>query len=408
MQFRSYDESRDREAVQRVWRETGWLTPGKEDVLDLAIRCGHCDVAEVDGEAECVVMTAPGTVMHRTTELPMSCVTAVTTSHVARRLGMAGRLTAQAVARDAAAGALVASLGMFEQGFYDRLGFGSGSYERYIAFDPRRLKVKPLERRPRRLTIDDWQRVHAGRLARWRWHGACNITAPEFTRHEMLVSGHHFGLGFGEGDELSHHIWCHSREVTEFGPYKVRWMAWQTTEQFHELMAVLKSFGDQIKVIKMYEPPGIQFQDLLDRPLDSFTVSRGSEFEQRNWSLAEWQMRICDVPGCLSRTRVRGDEFRFNLRLSDPIERFLDAGAPWRGVAGDYVVTLGPMSGAESGGDPSLPVLETTVNAFTRLWLGVCPASGLAITDQFCAPASLVEQLDEVLCLPSPKPDWRF
>ncbi|MHC4429658.1 MAG: hypothetical protein ACYS0D_13795, partial [Planctomycetota bacterium] len=134
----------------------------------------------------------------------------------------------------------------------------------------------------------------------------------------------------------------------------------------------------------------------------------GSEFEQRNWSLAEWQMRICDVPGCLSRTRVRGDEFRFNLRLSDPIERFLDAGAPWRGVAGDYVVTLGPTSGAESGGDSSLPVLETTVNAFTRLWLGVCPASGLAITDQFCAPASLVEQLDEVLCLPSPKPDWRF
>jgi hypothetical protein len=48
------------------------------------------------------------------------------------------------------------------------------------------------------------------------------------------------------------------------------------------------------------------------------------------------------------------------------------------------------------------------VGAFTRLWLGVRPASGLAITDDLCAPPALLDQLDRVLRLPEPKPDWDF
>jgi len=46
--------------------------------------------------------------------------------------------------------------------------------------------------------------------------------------------------------------------------------------------------------------------------------------------------------------------------------------------------------------------------AVQRLWLGVRPATSLAMTDSLEAPADLLEQLDEVVCLPTPKPDWNL
>ncbi len=71
-------------------------------------------------------------------------------------------------------------------------------------------------------------------------------------------------------------------------------------------------------------------------------------------------------------------------------------------------MTLGSSSGAEPARDNTLPTLTATVNAFTRLWLGVRPATGLAITDDLDGPAELLAQLDEVLRLPAPHPDWDF
>ena len=65
-------------------------------------------------------------------------------------------------------------------------------------------------------------------------------------------------------------------------------------------------------------------------------------------------------------------------------------------------------AGAAAGTDPSLPILAASVNAFTRLWLGVGPATGLAITDDLSGPDDLLNQLDEILRLPQPKPDWDF
>ena len=119
-------------------------------------------------------------------------------------------------------------------------------------------------------------------------------------------------------------------------------------------------------------------------------------------------MRVLDVPRCLALTRLRCGETRFNVSLTDPIERLLDHGAKWRGVAGDYVVTLGPSSGADAGHDPALPTLSASVNAFTRMWLGARPATGLAVTDELTGPAALLEELDWALRLPEPKPDWDF
>jgi len=117
-------------------------------------------------------------------------------------------------------------------------------------------------------------------------------------------------------------------------------------------------------------------------------------------------MRICDLPGCLERTHLKNNMVRFNLRLHDPIERYLGDNASWRGLSGDYVVTLGPSSGAERGTNHALPMLAASVNTFTRLWLGARPASGLAYTDNLSGPPSLLEELDWALRLPDPRTDW--
>jgi predicted acetyltransferase len=142
MILRDYDPSRDKTAAHRIWYETGWLEKGKEEEMDIFVESGRAMVAEIGGEAECLVLSAAGTMRYLDRELPFTGVTGVTTSHVARKQGLASRLTASLVAADAADGALVAGLGMFEQGFYNQLGFGTGSYEHWVGFDPARLCVQ--------------------------------------------------------------------------------------------------------------------------------------------------------------------------------------------------------------------------------------------------------------------------
>jgi len=55
-------------------------------------------------------------------------ITGVVTSRIARRLGAASKLTAHALAVGREAGSEVAALNMFDQGYYDRLGFGTGAF----------------------------------------------------------------------------------------------------------------------------------------------------------------------------------------------------------------------------------------------------------------------------------------
>ena len=113
----------------------------------------------------------------------------------ARKQGLAKGLTAAAIAHDAAQGKAVCGLGMFEQGFYNMLGFGTGSYEKWAALDPRSIRVKAEAGIPSRLTVKDWEKVYQSRLNRVRGHGACNIHAPECTRGEMAWLKNSFGLG---------------------------------------------------------------------------------------------------------------------------------------------------------------------------------------------------------------------
>jgi len=83
-------------------------------------------------------------------------------------------------------------------------------------------------------------------------------------------------------------------------------------------------------------------------------------------------------------------------------------GITWRGISGTYRVTFGKESHVEAGLDDRLPTLKATVGSFTRLWLGVRPATGLAVTDELSGSAELLQQLDEALRLPSPVTDWAF
>ncbi len=410
MEYRPYNPKKDREAVRRIWRETGWLEKGKEEAMDLFVECGRALVADIAGEPECLVITAPGTVRHLAEDLPLSCVTGVTTSRVARKQGFAGRLTAAAVAQDAVDGALVSALGMFEQGYYDQHGFGTGGYEHWISFVPASLKVTVKPRVPQRITPNDWEAVHAARLQRRRGHGTCNLLPPATTRAEMLWAKNGFGLGYA-GDEdgkFSHLFWCDAKDDREHGPYTVQWMVYNSREEFLELLALMKNLGDQVFSLRMREPAGIQLQDLISQPFRHYDLTEKGKYECRVSAHAYWQMRICDLAGCLERTHLPHGGVRFNLQLTDPIERFLDAGAPWRGCGGEYVVTLGKSSGAERGRAEGLPTLKATVNAFTRLWLGVLSATALSYTDDLEAPPELLVALDEVLRLPAPHPDWDF
>ncbi|MBW3623093.1 MAG: GNAT family N-acetyltransferase [Armatimonadetes bacterium] len=405
--LRPYDPERDREAVRRIWREVGWLD--KEDPpADEYIECGRALVAELNGEAECLVLSAPGTVRYLNDDLPFAAVTGVTTSRIARKLGLARRLTARLLAMDAAEGAQVAGLGMFEQGFYNRLGFGTGGYEIFVKFDPARLNVRRGFRVPRRLTVEDAEAMHVARLSRRIGHGGCNLTPTALTRAEMREEKT-FGLGYfdGPGGALSHAFWAEPKEV-ESGPYEILWLTYRTYDEFLELMALLKSLGDQVRLITMREPPGIQMQDLLDQPFKLQQVTRRSPFECAAHAEAYWQMRILDLPGCIARTPLPGADLRFNLRLHDPIETSLEEWKGWRGVAGEYTVSLGAESSAERGMDNSLPTLEASVGAFTRMWIGARPATGLFVTDDLSGPDDLLSSLDDAFRLPDPKPDWDY
>jgi predicted GNAT family acetyltransferase len=408
MQYRNYDPNKDKDAAIRIWREIGWLHDGKEEAVAQILTEIKSMVADINGEPECLVSTTPGTIRYLDDDLPFVSVAAVATSHIVRKQGFAKRLTAQAVANAADEGALVVGLGMFEQGFYNQVGFGTGCYEHWIGFDPARLRVRAKHRIPRRFGLADVETIHASRVARMRGHGGVSLYEAGMTRVEMAEHDG-FVLGYCDGPDgaLTHHLRC-VPQGKEIGPYFVPWLAYQNYEQFMELMALLKSLGDQVRLVRMREPQGIQLQDLLDKPFAEQRARWRGEMETYMRAAAPWQMRICDLPGCLADTRLPSGEVWFNLSLSDPIERCLDENGTWRGVGGDYVVTLGPSSGAERGVNPTLPTLAATVNAFTRMWLGVRPATGLAVTDDLAGPPELLHALDAVLRVPEPKPDWDF
>jgi hypothetical protein len=411
MLYRPYNPEKDCPPALRIYREVGWSdgNPEREEGFRYSLASGRVMVADIAGEPECLVLTKPGAFRYLREDLPADVVCNVVTSYVARRQGLASRLAAASLARDAADGALLAVLGIFDQGFYDKLGFGTGSYEHWVSFDPAQLKVSVRHRVPQRLNREEWEAIHAARLARLRRHGAISLLPPQVTRGELIGARNGFGFVYrdGPGGELSHGLWGSTQNVARV-PYFISWLFYRTGEQFLELMALLKSLGDQVRQVTFADPAGMQLQALLDQPFKQRELTEKGNFEACIRAVAWWQIRINDLAGCLARTHLPGGSVRFNLCLSDPVAKYLPAGSAWPGAGGDYVVTLGPSSGAERGTDPALPTLTATVNSFSRLWIGVAPATGLAAMGELSAPLDLLEALDDVLRLPCPLPDWRF
>lgn len=405
MTIRPYRET-DLEACQRIWQECGWM---ETDTLASYIAGGRGMVAEVGGAAECLSLAHTGSLRHLDDELSLCAVTGVTTSRVARRQGAATRTTARLLADDAAAGLQTAMLGIFDQGFYNRLGFGNGAYHRSWHFDPAALRVPVRARPPLRLTIADHaEELLACRLRRARPHGGVNLYAIEHFRNEVEWPKHSFGLGYrDESGTLTHAVWC-SHGEGENGPYEVNWMAWQTRAELLELLALLASLADQVYGLHVREPQGLQLQDLFDQPFRRARLS-DEPFPFKGSLRASWQIRILDLPGCLAQTHLPGEPVTFNLDLTDPIADCLPDDAPWRGLTGTWRVRLGPESSASQGDDPGLPTLSATTGAFSRLWLGVQPATGLATTDRLSGPEELLQALDRVCApMPWPQPDWEF
>ncbi len=410
---RRYHEERDLAAVTRMWREVGWIddTDAQADGLRDFLGCGSSLVADVRGQAECLVHRSPGSLRHGTTDLPMCAVTAVTTSHVGRRQGLASALMAETLAAGVEEGAALAGLGMFDQGFYDRFGFGTSTYEHQLTFDPSSLTVDGATRPPVRLSIDDAGEMHALLVRRQRGHGSTVIDPAGLFRAEILWTEKPFALGFRNDDgRLTHFVL--GSATAEYGPYEVEWIAHEEPHQLLELLALLRSLGDQVAVMTVAEPPGIQLQDLIDVPLRQRRSARivGGRTSLHD-AHAAMQFRILDLDRCIASLRSTTAPLSFSLRLRDPLDE-LD-GAPWPGIGGAYTVHLadrstGDASSVDPGLDPGLPVLDATVNAFTRLWLGVRPAGSLTLTDDLSGPQELLDALDDALRMPVPHSGWSF
>jgi len=400
--IRAYQES-DLPHIQRMWKEIGWAT-GPEEQAAMEWYVDEADVAVglINGEAEALAAVHNGTIRYLDTDLDLACVTAVTTSLVGRKQGLATGTTARVVANALDRGIHVAALGMFEQGFYDRLGFGTSAYTNQMIFDPSSLTVDAPYRTPTRLGAEDWEEIHAAHLRRKRSHGGVALTPPTYTKAELATDSDGAGWGYYEGDRLTHFIWAVKREYS--GPLAITLMSYETPEQILELLALVREFGDQIRSVKMVEPPEIQLHDLLRHPIRQRIQTAKSPHEARHQALAWWQLRILDLDHVVSQRSWDGDEITFNLDLADPLNSYGDG----IGLSGQYRVTIAKNSHVEPGPDPSAPTMTASINALSRMWFGVHPASSLALTDRLQAPSALLARLDEAFLLPSPHPGMFF
>ncbi len=407
--FRGYDAARDLAAVQRIWKECGWAESDEEvAAIEDFFSAGDTIVATIDGEPECCAHSTEGTIKYLDETLKLGAVSAITTSHISRKLGFAKKLTASLLAIQAELGMEVSALGMFDQGFYDKVGFGTGSYENWINFDPATLNVDYPFRPPKRLNLDDYEAIHHAMMSRASSHGNVFLPSSKMFKAELTWTKRPFGLGYhdGPGGTLSHFIWGEMKG--EHGPYTITARAYQSRDQLLELLALVKSLGDQVHQIGTLEFGEIQLQDLLRQPMRTKRTTAKGQFEQSIHATAYWQMRMLNIASCLAKTHLNTPPIRFNLELTDPVADILDQGSNWRGLSGDYIIALGSESSATNGKEASLPALRASVNAFSRMWFGVRPASSLAITDKLQADDQLLRSLDESLRLPRPHLGWDF
>ncbi len=90
MDYRKYDPEKDSEAVHRIWYEVGWIDEEKEEKgMDVFLAGADALVADIEGEAECLVTSIQGDIRYQKETLPLAVVASVTTSRIARKQGLA-------------------------------------------------------------------------------------------------------------------------------------------------------------------------------------------------------------------------------------------------------------------------------------------------------------------------------
>lgn len=382
---------------------------GQEKLANLWFDSADALVGEHINDVVALALAHSGTFHHaaHSQDISFCVISAVTVALHGRKLGFAGRLTAELLARGAERGEAFAGLGMFEQGFYDRLGFANYPYSRIVKFRPSKLKLSgSFSSDPIRLGKENWQDIHQSRINRFRNHGSVNLPAV-ITQADMEINKKTFAIGFkNENGELTHHYVVRSVNG-EHGPMNIIWMAFQTPDQFKDILLSIKSYGDQIDIVSLPEPYGIQFQSLLRKPISTNRQSADSTGRKAEIRTGSWsQGRILDVEKCINGMNCIGEECNFNLILTDPIEKYLNSSFKWRGCGGEYTVKFSSQSKAQYGTTAGLPVMKCSVNTFSKLWTGTTKPSMLPFTEDIVAPSSLLEELDKTLILPEPSFDW--
>ncbi|HAS10694.1 MAG TPA: hypothetical protein DCS55_09300, partial [Acidimicrobiaceae bacterium] len=180
---------------------------------------------------------------------------------------LASALLVEALGEAVEEGAAVASLGFFEQGFYDRFGFGTGTYEHRLTFDPTSLTVPVPRRPPVRLGRDDMPELHALMTRRHRGHGSVVVDPPDWFDLEWAWTEKPFALGFREsGGRLTHALFGSMKD--EHGPWEISVLAHEEPTQVLELLGLVRALGDQVNAVTIAdEPPGVQLQDLIREPV---------------------------------------------------------------------------------------------------------------------------------------------
>ncbi len=412
MKIRHTDVEKDLEEIHQIWQEIGWMDNSTEDKngLKIFLNGGKGIGAEINGRLEAFVNSVEGKVRYQNKDIPIHGLAGVTVSRIARKQGLASKLTAMALKEAYQNGMAISGLGMFDQGFYDKLGYGTGSYENYFIFDPDKLNVNYNAKIPERLTYKDWKKAHKSRLKRKKHHGYCTLHSENITKGEMYWGKKNsFGLGYSNNEgELTHYFWAKAEKAIH-GPYHIKWLVYNNKEQFLELMALIKNLGDQVNSLSMWEPAKIHLQDLIKQPFKGKRITKNSDHQQTLRTSAYWQMRILNLRKCINATHLQNENnLQFNLKLNDPISKYLPTNSGWKGLNGNYILSLGKNSEVKKGKDNSLPTLKASIGAFTRLWLGVLPASGLTYTDNLSGPETLLNKLDQIFQIPIPKNDWDF
>lgn len=404
MRVESYDSKLHLESCTRIWREVSWLPdwPTGVAAMERYFRENPCLVAEIDGEVEGMAVAVPGTLRHLESGIPFLAVTSVTVGNAGRKRGLGTLVTGEATARGASEGCLVAGLGIFEQGYYNRLGYGNGPYNRIVTFCPSDLpRDLPYPERVCRLGHENLEEVYGNVCGRMPCHGQATL-GKSFYDAELQWESKSVGLGCRDTDGLlTHHVWY--TPSGERGPHRVSWLCYRSGRELLELLGLIRSLGDQVDLMTMEEPPHIQFQDLMKTPMRSMRMLAGDGKRVGMRAFSYTQARILDLPGVLAKTSLPRGEVAFNLSINDPISGIISDRYGWKGCAGDYTVVLGPQCSAETGHTRGLDGMSAGIGAFTRLWLGVRPPSVLALTDEIKAPGRLLQGLDELLRLPEPR-----